>query len=546
MATAKQFTEKVVASDKLVAGNFAPAKGASSKDLIMTDHLLDGVLIDHSANSETVASDLAAVDQPLLMAKADIELSASGESAGAVASDADFSYTDHITSDVAEIVSDQPELVAMNTVQHISDSTVQAAETGSGIYWGWIGAGAVAGGVGGYLLALDHGDSGAPAAGGPETLTVIVEHDIAYIDANQNGKFDEGTEVMAVFGAGDNVHFVDNHVTVHFNDAPDAGALDFSGFGADDKVEIDVSGFSHDVWHTSYGLNLFVDIDSASSAGFAIGGNNSHIASTWSRHFPTSGMMDSVHNGDMDNNWGFGTKGGGGPYISVSCVTGKFQPHNYSAYESRFSVEQAGTKLWAPVGVNMVTLADHLPGNLELNQVSFVNYPLIVGIDSVGAWNDVNDNGSRDDSGLSVSGGVDASDRTVVFHVYDLPGNPDNIKVSGFGLDDRILIDLQSLNGPQGDLPNPSVFNHPVATQYTLFASSTSWLWRETGDGFHWAGAALYVSSGGGTVYLGAGATVETTTESAAILHISSLSSGYYNAARPLQQVVDFVNPPLQ
>jgi hypothetical protein len=259
----KQFTEKIVVSDKLTAANFAPAKGAPVSELIITDHLPVDMLLDAVVTSDAVASDLAAVDQPLLMAKADIEPSPVSEYSAAVISDADFAYTDHITSDVATFESDQPELVAMNVAEHIADNAILAAETGGGMPWGWIGAGAVAGGVGGYLLSVGHGDD-APAATVPEDeVRVIVTGEGAFIDVNNDGILDDsdlGSDgyIPADFSAGENAGLADHAVTIHFHEAPitdtspfkaafgvapASGLLDFTGFSVNDMIEIDVNAY---------------------------------------------------------------------------------------------------------------------------------------------------------------------------------------------------------------------------------------------------------------------------------------------------------------
>lgn len=247
MAIAKQFTEKTVVTDKLTAGNFAPVKGATTKDLIVIDHLLDGVVLENSDNSEVIASDVASIDQPLLMAKAEIELSASGESAGAVASDADFTYTDHITSDVAEFATDQPELLAMNTEQHIYDSAVLADDNagGGGIPWMWVGAAAVAGGGLGVALGSNHGgDNAAPAAGAPvdSTVHVVVERFGAFIDTDKDGMKDLSETTAADFSNAGNADLVHDTVTVHFNNVP-LNAINLTGFTEDDKVQFDVGSF---------------------------------------------------------------------------------------------------------------------------------------------------------------------------------------------------------------------------------------------------------------------------------------------------------------
>ncbi|HZV81029.1 MAG TPA: cadherin domain-containing protein, partial [Geobacteraceae bacterium] len=73
----------------------------------------------------------------------------------------------------------------------------------------------------------------------PQTLQVVVDGTGAYLDANANGIVDAG-ELRTNMGGDVDMSF--NHVTVHFNDVPN-GALNLSGFGADDLIEIDAQAF---------------------------------------------------------------------------------------------------------------------------------------------------------------------------------------------------------------------------------------------------------------------------------------------------------------
>jgi hypothetical protein len=554
----KQFTEKIVVSDKLTAGNFAPAKGAPVSELIIKDHLPDELPLDSTVDSDAVASDAAAVDQPLLMAKADIELSPVSEYSGAVASDADFTYADHITSEVAEFAADQPELLAMNTVQHIVDSTVLPTETGGGISWGWIGAGAVAGGVGGYLLALEHGDSAGPVAAAAETVHVVVEKEGAFIDTANYGVRDAGEDTIADFGVGGNADLEGKAVFVHFNDVIDSdpkkavfgsaqGPLDFAGFGSDDKVEIDVSGFLHNVWESTHGLRFFTDLE----AEFHVDGGQSLPATQWERIFPTLDMRH--YSADTSWQWGFITTSG--PVISVSRITG--DGSSYGNSMSFFRVGQFKDDYLIAFGSESAPthpLASNLSGYvLAENQVDFVNLPVIVGINQNGAWYDVNDNGIRDAGELTGITDVDATNNTVVFHVYDVPMDaveevPAPIDVKGFGLDDRILIDADTLH--YNGFADFDLFTNAVASRirnstpaFTGHSCSTLSNSFNSGDSAHWAGVSLKYNTDTNINTGSVNLISRNLDGNSTILNINSFSSKFFDGSNRFREVVDFVNP---
>jgi hypothetical protein len=244
----------MVASGKLTLGTFATIKGASASNLLLKDHLPDELPLEAVPVSGTSSSDISAVEQPLLMAKADIEI---GEPAsGAVVSDADVAYTDHISSDVAEIVSDQPELVAMNTVQHLTNSAVLADENatgGGGIPWMWMGAAAIAGGGLGVAFGANHGGNDAVPVAAPvdPTVHVVVERFGAFIDTDKDGMKDLRETTAAVFSEGENADLVNDAVVVHFNNVP-LDAIDLTGFTEDDKVRFDVGSLQdHHLLNTS-------------------------------------------------------------------------------------------------------------------------------------------------------------------------------------------------------------------------------------------------------------------------------------------------------
>ncbi len=476
MAVAKQFTEKIVVSDKLAAGNFPPAKGSSAKDLIMIDHLLDGVVLEHSDNSEVIASEVGAIDQPLLMAKADIELSASGESAGAVVSDADVTYTDHIASDVAEVVSDQAELVAMNVVDQISESSVQAGSEAAagGIPWMWMGATAVAGGGLGLALGANQGDNNQPPAGEPAHQTeyavhVVVERDGAYIDNNENGVWDDGIDEEAVFDGSDPDTvglLANNSVLIHFNDVP-LEALDLTGFRADDKLQFDVQAM-RDGNVFDYPSSLVTWVGSGSSDfiyGFEYGVD---FAVCQHRHDTTKDFTSNIyydqyalHVADIDN--------------SINDTTSAA-----IAYWNDASNALNDMELLLPDTPVIANLNAGTGGGL----VEFVTAYQHVVVDTAGAFIDVNANGIREASetttaNFGAGGNADLDYRDVTVHFNAAPSAV--LDLTGFTDNDLIEIDIDACY--LGNAGVPLISQETVGKEHTdignislAVAADYSWL----------------------------------------------------------------------
>ncbi|OAN51297.1 Calx-beta domain-containing protein [Magnetospirillum moscoviense] len=108
--------------------------------------------------------------------------------------------------------------------------------------------------VGGVLQGLSHAG---PNAGG--TIHVVVDRDGAYVDDNADGVHDEGEDTEAFdCGGNDSVDLANNTVVIHFNDRPNQG-LDFSGFGADDRVEIDRAAFHDNGWTADWANTTFAN-----------------------------------------------------------------------------------------------------------------------------------------------------------------------------------------------------------------------------------------------------------------------------------------------
>lgn len=493
MAVAKQFTEKTVVTDKLTAGNFAPAKGAATKELIMTDHLLDGVVLEHSDNSEVITSDVAAVDQPLLMAKAEIEFSAGEPASGVVVSDADVTYTDHIASDVAEVVSDQPELVAMNVVDQISESTVQAGSEAAagGIPWMWMGATAVAGGGLGLALGANQGNNDQPPAGEPAHQTeyavhVVVERDGAFIDNNENGVWDDGIDEEAIFaGELDNVHLANNSVLIHFNDVP-LEALDLTGFRADDKLQFDVQAM-RDGHVFDYPSSLVTWVGSGSSDftyGFEYGVDFAvcrHRHDT-TKDFTSNSYYDqyALHVADIDT--------------SINDTTSAIIAYWSDADNALNDIE-----LLLPDNPVIANLNAGTGGGL----VEFVTQSQHVVVDAAGAFIDVNANGIHDASETTVAnfgsgGNADLEYRDVTVHFNAAPSAV--LDLTGFGSDDQIEIDIDACY--LGNARVPLVSQSPVNSHggtldgMDLLVAYTASLAGHGADSVHAFVGASYVASG--------------------------------------------------
>lgn len=435
MAT-KQFNEKVVVSDKLAAG-MVKVKTITPEVIVSDD-----VSVDGSATSDLVTPDVGSFDQPLLMAKADIETVGAESASGAIISDADVTYTDHISSDVAEVATEQPELVAMNTVQHLTDSTVQVAEVGaaaavsSSVPWLAIGAGAAAGG--GILLAGGSHDTVAPVADttpAVQDIHVVVARDGAFIDTDNDGVRDD-SELTAIFGSdGDNVGLADHSVLIHFDDAP-LDAIDLTGFRADDKIEFDVQ--------TMYNGNVFCESSNfvsklASTASHIVYGFSCDVSFIVNQH--TSNVTDFNHNLHS------------GVYAMSVHAENSFNGTDYGAiaYWSDSGNALNDHNLVLPEPPVMVNLLSGEGGGVVefvtmYNQDSVVVNDHVI-VDAGGAFMDTNGNGIHDNSEttaavFSSGGNADLAANAITIHFHDAPDVP--IDLTGFTSDDQIEIDMNA------------------------------------------------------------------------------------------------------
>lgn len=514
--TAQQSREKMVVSDKFTAGKVLE-KVAQHEEIPA-----DGALI-----SDQVVSDAVAADQPLLMAKADIELAVADESTGsAVLSDADVVYTDHITAAADAAVSEQPELVAMNSVQHITDNSVQAAEVAAveGSSWMWVGAAAAVGGGLGIAVGSNSGKE-TPVAPSLD-VSVVVERDGAFIDTNANGVRDAGENTHANFQSGI-ADLEDKHVTVHFNDVP-LDAINLTGFGADDKIQIDVASLQNHgllnahsnsltrVWvgngetypNTKFSFsNVSIDLYRFQMPSWGQHDFNgaTHVGSYGLHAFNLkSGVHGTTANGSHITNYG-----GSIAYWSDADNALNDQGLVLPDYVKANTYENA------PAVQENLNDPNAAHGLIEFVWPSTVN----VVVESSGAFIDANNNGVHDGSETTVAafgigGNADIAANHVTIHYNAVPDTPLNL--AGFGNDDLIQIDHDAIHhgsasvtlGAQAVMPTSALgwgSNHGVRTiqnpsnpvKYAVFSASE---WNSTLASYVATGSLKlgHFSSGGG------------------------------------------------
>ena len=265
------------------------------------------------------------------------------------------------------------------------------------------------------------------------TIHVVVERDGAYVDSNANGVHDRGEDTLAfdqyMEVATDRVDLAHNKVVVHFNDAPSGftWALDFSGFGADDRIEIDRAAFASNGWAGADADQIHRSVSTSDSSSTRFSSVGFHNASGNSQFRVTAGRNTDGWN--------------------ALSVQGSSQ--NSSHWE--------GLAYFGDYSSNQIIDAQ---GGL-MNRVSFVSsdLPIHVVVDASGAFIDRNDNGVLDagetQKAFDLVDGhavdlVGLADHKVVVHFNDAP--LDALNFAGFGADDKIEIDRTAfmLNGWKG------------------------------------------------------------------------------------------------
>ncbi|MFW9616583.1 Calx-beta domain-containing protein [Aquabacterium sp.] len=265
------------------------------------------------------------------------------------------------------------------------------------------------------------------------TIHVVVEADGAFIDTDADGVLDleEATDANRAFDqdGSDLIGLSDHHVVVKFNDAPDS-SLDFSGFGRDDRIEIDRTAFE--------------------AAGWPGGEANESYAN----HYR------SWSGGYANSDRGFDVQSGSG-YFEVNAYR-----YGSSAYlrVSGSQRSESGNYNCTDDSLAWMSGSNLLDGNGGLmNRVSFVQSNVVhVVVEATGGWIDqdadgVLDSAERTDANRAFDFAADGSNALVdlahskvVLHFNDNPNEA--LDLSGFGPDDRIEIDrtAMGLNGWHG------------------------------------------------------------------------------------------------
>jgi hypothetical protein len=295
-------------------------------------------------------------------------------------------------------------------------------------------------GYGGVMNRVSFVNAGGVAA---QDIHVVVDASGAFVDTNADGvlQSSEAVDANRAFADGnDLVNLAANHVTIRFNDAPDK-ALNFQGFGADDKVEINLSELSRNGWvigtPTRSRLSRddsWTDDTSASSsliqAGATINGRDYYFKISAERSSESATL--SIYNRYFD---------------SSGCST----------------VQRAELATFGDSGRGEIIDGQ---GGL-MHQVSFVHNPTIhVVVEASGAYIDTNANGVLDAT-EAVDGNraffedqdlVDLAHNTVVVKFNDAPDQALNF--AGFGRDDRIEIDLSALQANGWKVDGNNVTDH--------------------------------------------------------------------------------------
>jgi len=233
-------------------------------------------------------------------------------------------------------------------------------------------------------------------------------------------------------------------VTVRFNDAPTV-ALDFSGFGWNDRIEINKGAFIQNgwAWGVQDGVSVNKSHESSSSAYTAV----NHHGQGWLANFKGSKTSEG-HNSLR--------------FSGVHKVGASESGHATSAHPSN--------AVLADFGSNLTDSPIQGYGGL-MSKVSLVQGTVHVVVDRTGAWIDTNADGVHQttenllafdaaegvghDSTMGYYSGrvaadlIDVAHNSVVIRVNDMPvdgnGNEYALDLSGFGADDKIEVDVGAM-----------------------------------------------------------------------------------------------------
>lgn len=276
----------------------------------------------------------------------------------------------------------------------------------------------------------------------PQNIHVVVDHydDLgqdrvgAFIDMDKDGVLDasEATEDNLAFNANGsaNIDLAQHHVTIQFNDVhgktldqdgfvASVQALDLSGFGSDDRIEINLNRLAANGWlvpdkATQYDISL-------------------------SRGTCTSYEIDgTTTRGDTADLTLWATIDSGDKFLELRAEHAKL---------SNDSI------IFADATQRLADFSDDYRGIGQgefMFQVSWVRDPIVhVVVEKEGAFFDLDADGRLDDNELGADNraiaenGLNLAQQSVVVRFNDIPEN--TIDLSGFGRDDRIEVDVSRM-----------------------------------------------------------------------------------------------------
>ncbi|WP_243373696.1 cadherin domain-containing protein [Geotalea sp. SG265] len=279
----------------------------------------------------------------------------------------------------------------------------------------------------------------------PAVIHVVVERDGAVIDTDGDGVRDSSENRLALFDAGGSAELGGTAgVTVHFNDVP-LNALNLTGFGADDKVEFDVQALGqHNVLRSATrlagltALTTITNILNPIRVGYTFNSAGSSPARLIVRETPLSNPFN-------------GLPANANAVMGIADMgANKGQGALVYWNDSSNALNEARHILPGYTGNNEEGVLETLNSNAPHGGLVDFVWPENVVVDGSGAWIDANGDGRRDageTTAVDLTGDLAANPVTV--HVNDIPTTP--LDFSGFGSDDRLVVDMDALGHGNGD-----------------------------------------------------------------------------------------------
>lgn len=380
----------------------------------------------------------------------------------------------------------------------------------------------------------------------PDPVHVVVERDGAFIDIDGDGILDNGENRLAGFGVGGNADLANRSVIIHLTDAPQS-ALNLTGFGEDDKIEIDVAALLNNGILNStavYGGLASFAFEGLGLLGYYFSrttGTSSSLTThfTWIRVNHSSAMRPDFRGTS------YGPFGITLNYINTS-ISGRTQGLIAYWTDSSNALNNM-TKLLPDTLTNTYTeILANLNANHYAGLVEFV-WPVNVVIDdqagNVASFIDSNANGMRDPGedtlallgqteadvvAFNATAGTDYASQVVnlateqvSIHYNDLPTSAWMPDLTGFGDNDRIEIDIPAMRN------NLTIIDSAVLSNQGSITMRSQTQTYAGVSGVSSVGNAVYLS--GGNLYFGHRASTPTSTGPSAMI------SAFYTATGTLE-----------